>query len=113
MFASNFLHAQNFGWKNPNLRKDSVQISDTVKLSNKGILPEKFSVYDSLGNLISNDFYIVNYERNEVYFQPTLAKQMVKINYFVNPKLAESVYYAKNPNLIIEDAKPIDIFHQI
>lgn len=113
MFASNFLHAQNFGWKNPNLRKDSVQISDTVKLSNKGILPEKFSVFDSLGNLISSDFYTINYERNEVYFQPTLAKQMVKINYFVNPKLAESVYYAKNPNLIIEDAKPIDIFHQI
>lgn len=113
MFASNFLHAQNFGWKNPNLRKDSVQISDTVKLSNKGILPEKFSVFDSLGNLISSDFYTINYERNEVYFQPTLAKQMVKINYFVNPKLAESVYYAKDPNLIIEDAKPIDIFHQI
>ena len=113
VFASIFLRAQNFEWKNPNFRKDSALISDTVKLSNKGILPDKFQIFDSIGNPIPKEFYTINYERNEVYFNSSLAKQMVKINYFVNPRLAESIYFAKNPNIIVEDSKPVDIFHQI
>ena len=113
VFASIFLRAQNFEWKNPNFRKDSALISDTVKLLNKGILPDKFQIFDSIGNPIPKEFYTINYERNEVYFNSSLAKQMVKINYFVNPRLAESIYFAKNPNIIVEDSKPVDIFHQI
>lgn len=110
---SSFLNAQNFGWKNPNFRQDSVLIADTIKLNSKGILQEKFKILDSLGNPISSEFYTINFERNEIYFQPSLAKQMVKINYFINPKLAESIYYAKNPSIIIGDEKPVDIYHQI
>ena len=113
VFASIFLRAQNFEWKNPNFRKDSALISDTVKLLNKGILPDKFQIFDSIGNPIPKEFYTINYERNEVYFNSSLAKQMVKINYFVNPRLAESIYFTKNPNIIVEDSKPVDIFHQI
>ncbi len=107
------VYAQNFGWKNPNFRQDETIISDTIKLSNKGILPEKFQIVDSVGNLISTNLYSINYERNEVYFDSSLAKQMVKINYFVNPRLAESIYFSKNPNIIIGDERPVDIFHQI
>ena len=110
---NSFVFAQHFGWKNPNFRQDSVQLSDTIKLQNKGILSEKFQILDSTGNPISKEFYTINFERNEVYFNSSIAKQMVKIQYFVNPKLAESVFYAKNPNIIVNDAKPVDIFHQI
>ena len=113
LIASSFLHAQKFDWKNPNFYQDSVRVTDTIKLTKKGILQEKFQILDSAGFPISKDLYRVDFERNEIYFQSSLALQMVKINYFVNPKLAESVYYAKNPNIIVDEEKPVDIFHQI
>ncbi len=113
MFAGILLHAQNFEWKNPNFRKDSVLISDTIKLKDKGFLPEKFQILDSSGQPIPNELYRIDLERNEIYFQPSLAKKMVKINYFVNPKLAESIYFSKNPSIIVDDVKSVDIFHQI
>ena len=113
LLANSFVFAQNFGWKNPNFRQDSILLSDTIKLQNRGILSEKFQILDSIGNPIPKEFYTINFERNEVYFNTSIAKQMVKIQYFVNPKLAESVFYAKNPNIIVNDAKPVDIFHQI
>ncbi|WP_313377266.1 hypothetical protein [Chishuiella sp.] len=107
------MSAQNLGWKNPNFKQDSLLVADTVKLTYKGILQEKFKILDSLGNPIPSELYTINFERNEIYFQPSLAKQMVKINYFINPKLVESVYYAKNPSIIIGEEKPVDIYHQI
>ena len=60
---NSFVFAQHFGWKNPNFRQDSVQLSDTIKLQNKGILSEKFQILDSIGNPISKEFYTINFER--------------------------------------------------
>ncbi|MFV0232623.1 hypothetical protein OBK30_06105 [Empedobacter falsenii] len=111
--ANSFVFAQNFGWKNTNFRQDSVLISDTIKLQYKGILTEKFQVLDSAGHAIPKDHYSINFDRNEIYFTTSLARQMVRIQYFVNPKLVESVFYAKNPSIIVKDDKPVNIFYQL
>ncbi|SMC70179.1 hypothetical protein SAMN06296427_10629 [Moheibacter sediminis] len=92
-------------WQNDNSRKDSIVISDTVQLNANVILPEKFFVFDELGQPISDLFYRVDHASGKIYFDESLKNQKATVYYFIHPDLQQTAYYSKDTALIVEREK--------
>ncbi len=108
-----YLQAQELVWQNPNYKSNDYLVSDTIKLSDFGIIQDKFQVVNQEGQPIPKSDYRLDLTRNEIYFSPIYTGEKITINYFVNPQLAKSVLAKRDSALIISNTKKVDEFHQI
>ena len=106
MFA--FLQAQEVVWQNPNYKSNDYRVSDTIKLSDFGIIQEKFQVINAEGQIIPKSDYTLDLIRNEIYFSPIYSGEKITITYFVNPQLARSVLARRDSTLIVTNTKKVD-----
>lgn len=112
ILLSSISYAQIPEWKNKNFRIDTIQISDTVKLQANGLLPEKISILDSLGNPVSELFYQINFTESTIIFDDKLKNQTVLVQYYVHPDLQQTTYFSKDTALIVEPQKE-NIFYTL
>lgn len=96
------IYAQLPAWDNPNQRTETILVEPVVQLEARMILPEKLTVKDSLGHLVSSEFYSVDYTSGEIRFDPSLQGDTLEITYFIHPDLQEASLFTKDTALIIE-----------
>lgn len=89
-------------WQNDNLRRDSIMASDTVQLSARTLLPEKFIISDEEGNIISELFYKVDFATGKLTFDESLKGRKLFVTYYIHPDLQQSSVFSKDTALIIE-----------
>lgn len=110
--CATFVVAQTQPWKNDFQRSDTIVVQDTVKLSSKGLIKEKFSVRDELGNLIPNNLYKIDHLKGEILFDSSLINQNLVVEYFIHPQLQNTTYFSKDTALIVKPQKE-NIFYTL
>jgi len=77
--------------------------NDTIHLEKVAISPINLVVKDSLGNVLPNTEYTVNYQKGQLYFHG-IKNQKVEISYFKYPEFLTQSYSPFDKNLIIPKA---------
>lgn len=88
-------------WQNSNFREDLIVATDTVQLDARMILPEKFSIKDSIGNELSDLFYKIDYTTGKLNFDETVKGQKFSVKFYIHPDLQQETVLSKDTALII------------
>lgn len=102
IFFALTVSAQVPSWQNDNFRRDSIVVSDTVQLTARVILPEKFMILDEQGKPVSELFYKVDYASGKLVFDESLKGRIVTVSYFIHPDLQQESVFSKDTALIIK-----------
>lgn len=88
-------------WNNQNFKQDTVWVqSDTLKLNEQGILPEKFKISNLKNETITELLYSIDYAKGIVILDKSLLGDSLKIEYFIHPDLYKESIFSKDTALI-------------
>lgn len=76
-------------------KKISIPFNDTLKLDTLSIVPQSFTLTDTMGNVINDNLFDIDYAKAELYFKPDFKKNITTYPFFTVKYQTFSFYFYK------------------